>query len=75
MQGIIDEVYRPGFFILTGSQHFLMYEKITQTLAGRIALLTLLPLSVNELKNAHLLGNNCEKLLLKGSILVYIHIL
>jgi len=66
MQGIIDAEYRPGFFILTGSQHFLMYEKITQTLAGRIALLTLLPLSVNELKNVNLLANNCEDVLLKG---------
>lgn len=66
MQGIIDQSYKPGFFILTGSQHFLMYEHITQTLAGRIALLTLLPLSVNELKSAHLLLDNCEELLLKG---------
>lgn len=66
MQGIIDSIHRPGFFIVTGSQHFLMYEKITQTLAGRIALLTLLPLSVNELKHAHLLPKSCEALLLKG---------
>src|SRR5689334_8121382 len=36
MQGIVDQEYRPGFFIITGSQHFLLYEKITQTLAGRI---------------------------------------
>ncbi len=66
MQGVIDAAYRPGFFILTGSQHFLMYEKITQTLAGRIALLTLLPLSVAELKEADLLVDNCDALLLKG---------
>jgi len=66
MQGIIDAVHRPGFFILTGSQHFLMYEKITQTLAGRIALLTLLPLSVAEIKGADLLVDNCDELLLKG---------
>ncbi len=66
MQGIIDREYRPGFFILTGSQHFLMYEKITQTLAGRIALLTLLPLSVHELVQANLLVSNCDELLIKG---------
>ncbi len=66
MQGIIDKEYRPGFFIVTGSQHFLMYEKITQTLAGRIALLTLLPLSVEELKDASLLPKNCDELMLKG---------
>lgn len=66
MQGIVDQAYRPGYFILTGSQNFLMYEKITQTLAGRIALLTLLPLSVKELNDAHLLPENLESLLIKG---------
>jgi uncharacterized protein len=66
MQGIIDQEYRPGFFILTGSQNFLMHEKITQTLAGRIALLTLLPLSVAELNRAHLLPDECEALIIKG---------
>jgi len=66
MQGIIDQNHRPGFFILTGSQHFLMHEKITQTLAGRIALLTLLPLTVNELKQSNLLLDNMESQLIKG---------
>jgi len=66
LQTEIDKAYRPGFFILTGSQNFLMHEKITQTLAGRIALLTLLPLSVNELKEAGLLGTDLEALLIKG---------
>src|SRR5690606_276113 len=66
MQGIIDKEYKPGFFILTGSQNFLMHEKITQTLAGRIALLTLLPLSVYELEQAKLLPNDVESLIIKG---------
>jgi len=66
MQGIVDQAYKPGYFIVTGSQHFLMYEKITQTLAGRIALLTLLPLSIHELKEAELLPPSIEPLLLKG---------
>lgn len=66
MQGIIDKEYRPGFFILTGSQNFLMLEKITQTLAGRIALFTLLPLSIHELHNAGLLSQNYLEVLLKG---------
>lgn len=66
MQGIIDQGYRPGYFIVTGSQHFLMYEKITQTLAGRIALLTLLPLSVDELQQAKLLPATLEEFLIKG---------
>ncbi len=66
MQGIIDTEYRPGFFILTGSQNFLMHEKITQTLAGRIALLTLLPLSIEELKDAGILSSDYETTLIKG---------
>lgn len=66
MQGVIDQEYRPGFFILTGSQNFLMHEKITQTLAGRIALLTLLPLSTTELSNANLLPDQYENLIIKG---------
>lgn len=36
-------------FILTGSSNFALMESITQTLAGRAALFTLLPLSINEL--------------------------
>ncbi len=66
MQGIVDQEYKPGFFILTGSQHFLLHEKISQTLAGRIALLTLLPLSVGELKAANLQLPDAESFLIKG---------
>jgi predicted AAA+ superfamily ATPase len=44
-----DEKKRPGYFILTGSQNFLMNQAITQSLAGRVGILTLLPLSINEL--------------------------
>ena len=67
MQGVVDKEYRPGYFIITGSQHFLMYEKVTQTLAGRIALLTLLPLSLNELKQAGIIPATLEAMLIKGA--------
>lgn len=66
MQGIVDQRHRPGFFIVTGSQNFLLHEKITQTLAGRIALLTLLPLTIDELQQAHILPESLEQLLFKG---------
>jgi predicted AAA+ superfamily ATPase len=66
MQGIVDTAYRPGYFILTGSQNFLIHEKISQTLAGRIALLTLLPLTVDELATAGLLPGSVEELICKG---------
>jgi len=49
IQGIVDAHDRPGQFILTGSQNFLLMEKITQSLAGRCAVLHLLPFSRSEL--------------------------
>jgi len=66
MQGLVDQAYRPGWFIITGSQNFLLHEKISQTLAGRIALLTLLPLTVNELSAAKLLPEDLHQVLLTG---------
>jgi uncharacterized protein len=49
LQEEIDERPEPGRFILTGSQHFGLTEAITQSLAGRIAILHLLPPSLDEL--------------------------
>jgi predicted AAA+ superfamily ATPase len=50
LQVKIDQLTRPSCYVITGSQNLILNEKITQTLAGRIALTTLLPLSVAELK-------------------------
>lgn len=44
-----DERKRRGEYILTGSQNFLLMEKTSQSLAGRVAPLTMLPLSYAEL--------------------------
>lgn len=49
IQTMVDENDRPGQFILTGSQNFLLIEKISQTLAGRTAIFHLLPFSKREL--------------------------
>lgn len=49
LQQRLDEETRPGTFILTGSNNFLLLEKITQSLAGRVAYLDLLPFSQLEL--------------------------
>lgn len=51
IQSIVDENKAPGSFIITGSHNFLMQEKISQTLAGRVAILTLLPFSLNEIRS------------------------
>ncbi|QQR49260.1 ATP-binding protein [bacterium] len=66
MQGIVDSNYRPGYFILTGSQNFLMNEAITQSLAGRVALLTLLPLTANELQQSALLPEQVDVAIFNG---------
>ncbi len=49
LQLIVDKSPEKGRFVLTGSQNFLLNEKITQSLAGRVGITTLLPLSLHEL--------------------------
>lgn len=50
IQGIVDEKQGAGLFILTGSQQFEVLNTISQSLAGRTALLRLLPLSLAEIQ-------------------------
>ena len=52
LQGVVDADRRMGRFILTGSSQFEVIESITQSLAGRVSLLTLLPFSLAELQAA-----------------------
>ena len=66
MQGILDKKNKPGLFILTGSQNFLLMENITQSLAGRIALLSLLPFSLTELQNAKIIFPSFEDYIIRG---------
>ncbi len=51
LQVLVDEDGRNGLFVLTGSEQFGLNELISQSLAGRTALLRLLPLSLSELKD------------------------
>ncbi|TFG43149.1 MAG: ATP-binding protein [Bacteroidia bacterium] len=50
IQGIVDKAQQPGMFILTGSHQPDLHKAISQSLAGRTALLTLLPFSLEELQ-------------------------
>ncbi|MFH1664977.1 MAG: ATP-binding protein [Candidatus Omnitrophota bacterium] len=50
LQGIVDSSKQKGLFILTGSQNLLLSHKITQSLAGRTAILNLLPFSFHEIR-------------------------
>jgi uncharacterized protein len=53
-------------FVLTGSQNFLMHQKISQSLAGRVGINTLLPFSYAELKKGKLLPSSLNELLFNG---------
>jgi predicted AAA+ superfamily ATPase len=67
IQGIADEQNLSGQFILSGSQSLLLSEKISQTLAGRTAILKLLPFSLNEIgKLEQVKGFSYEDFIFKG---------
>lgn len=67
IQAYVDENEKPGFFILTGSQNLLLNEKVSQTLAGRVAILTLMPFSVGELLEESMLSKDYMEAVFKGS--------
>ena len=50
LQGIVDRMGTPGMFILTGSHQPELQQSVCQTLAGRTAVLTLLPFSLRASK-------------------------
>ncbi|MBI5786353.1 MAG: ATP-binding protein [Rhodocyclales bacterium] len=52
LQVLVDENPQPGRFLLTGSQQLEVMSRVSQSLAGRTALLKLLPLAIEELANA-----------------------
>ena len=57
---------RMGLFILTGSQQFGLLAGISQSLAGRVGLVQLLPFSVGELQEADKLPASLDTLLYQG---------
>lgn len=66
LQSFVDQKILREPVILTGSQHFLLHEKISQTLAGRVALFTLLPFSTGELSAAGTDTSDFNTFLFKG---------
>jgi predicted AAA+ superfamily ATPase len=66
IQGIVDREKKTGMFILTGSHQPGLHQSVSQSLAGRTAVLTLLPFSLRELRNYR---KNWEpfELIVKGS--------
>lgn len=53
-------------FVLSGSQNFQLLENITQSLAGRTAVLSLMPLSLSELANSGYVFESFEDIVFKG---------
>jgi predicted AAA+ superfamily ATPase len=67
LQGLVDERGRMGDFILTGSAQFDLISGMTQSLAGRVGRIELLPLSIGELTAADKLPKLLDEVLYRGS--------
>ena len=59
----IDQNRTPGKWLLTGSQNFTLMKGVTESLAGRAAILTLLPLSLAERTGQGIASHNTHALL------------
>ncbi|MCK5199951.1 MAG: ATP-binding protein [Spirochaetales bacterium] len=66
LQPFVDKSNNMGKIILSGSQNFLLMEKISQTLAGRTGIVNLFPFSLSELKNTEFWKNNVYDFLFTG---------
>ena len=65
LEQVLDEDNKKGKFILTGSNNFLLQETISQSLAGRIAYIYLVPFTLSELSVKRATDLNSQ--MLKGS--------
>ncbi len=61
-----DGSNKAGQYILSGSQNFLLLEKISQSLSGRAGILTLMPLNFKELRAAEFALKEPELCLFRG---------
>jgi predicted AAA+ superfamily ATPase len=66
LQTHTDLKEKVGMYLLAGSQNFLLMESITQSLAGRTAILKLLPFSRAELQTANLVKENIDNQIFTG---------
>jgi len=65
IQGIVDNMQVPGYYILSGSQQFELSQTISQSLAGRSAILRLLPFSIHEIRDVSA-NSTVDELIYKG---------
>jgi len=64
IQVLSDESKKNGLYILSGSQSFLINERIAQSLAGRVSVNVLLPFDLSEIESRFSL--NYSRLIVKG---------
>ena len=67
LQGVVDERKIMGDFVLTGSAQFDLIAGVSQSLAGRVGRVELLPLSLRELRQGGVLYRSLDEMLFKGS--------
>ena len=66
LQGLVDERRRMGDFVLTGSAQFDLFSGVTQSLAGRVGRIELLPLSLQEMTVGNVPPRTLDELLFHG---------
>ncbi len=67
LQEVVDSHKRKaGLFIITGSQNLLLLETVSQTLAGRIAFIHLLPFCISELFTTTFAKQSLDNFIVKG---------
>lgn len=66
LQSFVDDHLVPGKYVLTGSQQFGLLSGITQSLAGRVGLVQLLPFAMNELDSVGKVPEDMDHLMLWG---------
>ncbi len=66
LQQIVDDSKVMGQFILSGSQNFHLMERITQSLAGRVAIFRLFPFEFKEMLEANWLSSELSEVITNG---------
>ena len=66
LQTLVDDKRQMGQFVLTGSLQFGLMSDISQTLAGRVGLVQVLPFSLSELQQAGIVVDQLDELLHRG---------
>lgn len=66
IQGHVDNENKEGMYLLAGSHNFLLLQHVGQSLAGRTAILRLLPFSHSEMQTGNVLPDTVDQEIFKG---------